>query len=101
MLGAFAGDAIVLADRQRQLTVARPTFGLQVLVERIEVLNGALAERLLTDDDAAGIVLDGRGEDLGCRGAEAVDEHRKRSVIGDPRHRIRVVEPTDAATRIP
>ena len=58
MLCALAGDAIILADRQRQLAVAGPALRLQVLVQGIEVLHGALAEGLLADDHAAGVILD-------------------------------------------
>ena len=40
-------------------------FGLALLtVERVHVLHGAFTERLLTDDDAAPVVLDRRGKNL-------------------------------------
>src|SRR5690606_38780389 len=93
MLRALAGDAVVLAYRQRQLSVlVAPHHAVEVE----QVLNGALAERLLPDDDAALVVLDGRGKDLGRARAVAVHEHDERAVV-DRLLRAGVVEHLDVA----
>ena len=79
MLRALARDAIELADRDGELAADR---ALRPAVQRHEVLHGALAEGALAEDHAAVIVLDGAGEDLRRRGAEAVDQHGERAVVG-------------------
>ena len=64
ILGAFTGDSVVLANRQRQLAesdLVRPT---NILVELIKVLYRALAKGLLPDDHTARIVLNCRCEDF-------------------------------------
>src|SRR5579872_129945 len=87
MLRALAGDAIELADRDGELPVDR---ALRPAIERHEVLHRPLAERALAENDAAVIVLDGAGEDLGSGCAEAIDQHGERTVVRDAR--IRIVE---------
>ena len=78
------------------VTVSWPLIGLlRPAVERHEVLHRALAEGALAEDHAAVIVLDGAGEDLRGRGAEAVDQHGERAVVGGAR--LRVVEHFEAA----
>ena len=64
MLRTAAIDPIVLADSQCQLTKARITAGC-IPIQRIQVLDGTLSEGLLTDDNAAVVVLDGRRKYLG------------------------------------
>src|SRR5688572_4436089 len=95
MLGALARDAIVLADRQRELAVVRAAHE---AIERKQILHGTLAERLLADDDAAIVVLNRRREDFRCAGAVAIDEDRQRAVVD--RGGARVVELLDRAARL-
>ena len=94
MLRALARHAVVLADRDRELTEARIRAE-RIAIERIEVLHRALAVGLLTDDDAATVVLNRGREDLRSRRAEAIDQHDQRAVPGDVR--LRIVEHFDAA----
>ena len=80
VLCAVARDAVVHADRDRELAVAR-VLPDGVAVERVEVLHRALAVGLLADHHAAAVVLHGRREDLGRRRAEAVDQDGERAVV--------------------
>src|SRR5688572_33508725 len=95
MLRALAGDAVILADGQRQLAVVAAAHE---AVERKQVLHGTLAERLLPDDDPAVVILDSGREDLRGARAEAVDEHTERT--GVDRRRARIVELLDRAPRL-
>src|SRR5690606_520619 len=95
VLRALSGDAVVLADRQRQLPViVTPHHAVEVE----QVLNRALAERLLADDDAALVVLDRGGKDLGRARAVAVDEHDERAVV-DRLLRARIVKHLNVTAR--
>src|SRR5690606_19560278 len=96
VLRAFSGHAVVLADRQRELPVL---LAAHHAVEAEQVLDRALAERLLADHDAAPVVLDRRGEDLGCARAVAVDEHDERTVVARLL-RARIVEHLNVAARL-
>ena len=100
VLCAFARYAVVLADCQRELTEPRIVFRLQILIERVQVLYGSLAERFLPDNDATGIVLYRGGENFGCRGAKAVDKNGQRTVVRDSCNRIRVVKAADTAVGV-
>src|SRR5690606_39203149 len=91
-----AGYAIVLADRQRKLPVVVAAHD---SVEAEQILDGALAERLLTDHDAAAVVLNGRCKDLGSARAVAVDEHDERPVVHEL-VRARIIEHLHAAARL-
>ena len=55
---------------------------------------------MLTDNDTASIVLNGGRKNLGCRCAEAIHEDGKRAVVGNPRHRVRIVQTTYTAAGI-
>ena len=92
MLRALACDAIVLADRERELTVVAAAHQ---SIEREEILHRAFAERLLADDHASIVVLDRGGEDLRGARAVAIDEDRERPRVD--RARTRVVEHLDVA----
>src|SRR5690606_6028350 len=92
MLRAFPRDAVVLADRQRQLT--RHTDAL----EGEQVLYRALTESRLTDHDAALVVLNRRSKDLGRARAVTIHEHRERPRV---RGRVRrVFQDVDRAARL-
>src|SRR5690606_21714973 len=63
MLCALAGHAIVLADSDRELAEAR--IGAEgVTIKRVQVLHRAFSVRLLPDDDAAAVILNGGREDF-------------------------------------
>ena len=47
MLRTLSGYPVILADRKRKLAEAGITLWLQVLIEGIQVLHGALAKRFL------------------------------------------------------
>ena len=82
VLRAVAGDAVVHADRDRELAIAR-ILAERIAIERVEVLHRALAVGLLADHEAAAVVLHRGRKDLRRRGAEAVDEDRERAVVGN------------------
>ena len=97
ILRALAGDAIVLADGDVELT----QLGLAAenrVVERMRILHRALAVGLLTDDERAAVVLNRAGENLRGRGAEAVHEHDHGAAVEN--RRIRIIVHFDAAGRV-
>ena len=100
VLGAFTGYPVVLANRQGELAEAFVAIGPQVLIQRVEVLHGAFAERLLADDHATLVVLYRGGEDFGCGCAEAIDQYRQWAIVGNMGARVRIIQSTDTAVRI-
>lgn len=60
MLGALPGNPVELGQRQFQLA----------MVQRLDGLHGALAERLAADDQRTVIVLHGTGENLRSGGRD-------------------------------
>ena len=58
----------------------------QLLAQVQQALHGALAVgRVVADDQAAAVVLDGAGENLAGAGAELADQHHQRARPGDAR----------------
>src|SRR6056297_35434 len=83
-LGGAPVDAEELGHGQLDLAQFLFVVG-EVVVQVEQVLNGALAERGFTQNDAPPVVLDGRGEDFRRRSAGAVDQHGQRTVPGHAR----------------
>src|SRR6056297_912899 len=83
-LGGAAVDAEELGHGELDLAQLLLVVS-HVVVQVEQVLHGSLAERGFTEDDAATVVLYGRGEDLRRRSARAVDQHRQRTVPGHAR----------------
>src|SRR5438874_1855494 len=78
-----------------QLTVHRLR---RPAIEGHQVLHRALAEGGLAEDHAAVIVLDRASEDLRSRGAQPVDQHCQRTVVG--RCGLRVIQHLEPACGI-
>src|SRR5687767_12695017 len=95
MLGALAGHPIEFANGHRELTADRAA---REAIERYQILHGAFAEGALAEDDAPAIILDGAREDLGGGGAEAIHQHRERTVVSDAW--FRVVQHFQATCRV-
>src|SRR5690606_36080507 len=92
VLRAFARDAVVLADRQRELTRHADAL------EGEQVLHRALTEGRLADHDAALVVLDRSPEDFGGALAVAIHEYRERPRV---RGRVRRIgQNVDRAARL-
>src|SRR5690348_10705272 len=95
MLRALASNAIELADGHGELAIYRP---LRPAIEWHEILHRALAERALTEHDAAFVVLNRAGEDLRCRRAEAIHQHRERTIVLSAR--LWILEHFEPARRV-
>src|SRR4051812_18041951 len=97
MLRALTSDAIVLADRNGQLTETWIRTQ-RIAIERIEILDRAFTVGLLTYDQTAAVVLNRSGEDLRSGGAEAIDQHDHRTIPCD--RGLRIIQHFDATARL-
>ena len=95
-LGALAVGPVELLDRELQgARGLGMVAAAELLVDRDDALDGALAEGAgVADDQAAAVVLDHAGEDLRGAGAQLVDQDDERAVPGGPL--VVVVEVLDA-----
>ena len=83
-LRCAAVDAEKLRRGDLELAVLRGVVFLE-LIEIDQRLHRSLAKRALANDQAATVILDRGGEDLGCRRRVPVDHHRERTVPRDAR----------------
>ena len=80
MLGALPGDPVELGLGELQVS----------LTNRNQGLHRPFAEGLPAQHQSPAVVLNGSGEDLRSRGAEAVHQDRQRAAIDNARVRVRV-----------
>ena len=87
ILRAVAVGAIELLHGDLQAAQRRRIGNLEQLPAQIEqALDGAFAvRRVVADDQAAAVILDGAGKDLAGAGAELANQHHQRTIPGMPR----------------
>ncbi len=82
VLGAATVDPVELGDGVLHVT-KRLLVEVINLGEAAMLLHRALAKRVLAEDQGAAVILHGGSEDLGGRGAVAVDHHRHGAAVVD------------------